>query len=104
MHHLHRLRAALINFQRHRNFAECKCQLEAPLICVPLMVFSNCFRKKFNSTAPIMGPNVVHGTLQREIDRLQQEATVGTAEKIEELGLLKINLKRRIEALSAGQW
>ncbi len=42
--------------------------------------------------------------LQREIDRLQQEATVGTAEKIEELGLLRINLKRRIEALSAGQW
>ena len=42
--------------------------------------------------------------LQREIDRLQQEATAGTAEKIEELGLLKIDLKRRIEALSAGQW
>jgi DNA primase len=42
--------------------------------------------------------------LQREIDRLQREATAGTAERIEELGLLKIDLKRRIEALSAGQW
>ena len=42
--------------------------------------------------------------LQREIDRLQQEAAAGMAEKIEELGLLKIDLKRRIEALSAGQW
>ena len=42
--------------------------------------------------------------LQREIDRLQREATAGTVEKIEELWLLKIDLKRRIEALSAGQW
>jgi DNA primase len=42
--------------------------------------------------------------LQREIDRLQGEAAAGMAEKIEELGLLKIDLKRRIEALSAGQW
>jgi DNA primase len=42
--------------------------------------------------------------LQREIDRLQREATAGTAERIEELGLIKIDLKRRIEALSAGQW
>jgi DNA primase len=42
--------------------------------------------------------------LQREIDRLQREASAGTAEKIEELGLLKIDLKRRIEALSAEQW
>jgi hypothetical protein len=42
--------------------------------------------------------------LQREIDRLQQEAAAGMAEKIEELGLLKIDLKRRIEALSAEGW
>jgi DNA primase len=38
--------------------------------------------------------------LQQEIDRLQHEASPVTAARIEELGLLKIDLKRRIEALS----
>jgi len=42
--------------------------------------------------------------LQREIDRLQQEAAPGVASKIEQLGLQKIDLKRRIEALGAEQW
>jgi DNA primase len=42
--------------------------------------------------------------LQREIDRLQQEARGEASERIMELGLLKIDLKRRIEALSAEQW
>jgi DNA primase len=42
--------------------------------------------------------------LQREIDRLQHEPSAGTSDRIEELGLLKIDLKRRIEALGAGQW
>ena len=42
--------------------------------------------------------------LQREIDRLQQEAAPGVAARIEQLGLQKIDLKRRIEALGAEQW
>jgi DNA primase len=42
--------------------------------------------------------------LQHEIDRLQQEAAPGVASKIEQLGLQKIDLKRRIEALGAEQW
>ncbi len=42
--------------------------------------------------------------LQREIDRLQQEAAPGGAARIEQLGLQKIDLKRRIEALGAEQW
>jgi DNA primase len=42
--------------------------------------------------------------LQREIDRLQQEAPPGGAARIEQLGLQKIDLKRRIEALGAEQW
>jgi DNA primase len=39
--------------------------------------------------------------LQREIDRLQEEASPATVARIEELGLQKVDLKRRIEALSA---
>jgi DNA primase len=39
--------------------------------------------------------------LQREIDRLQEEAAPGTVARIEQLGLQKIDLKRRIEALSS---
>ena len=42
--------------------------------------------------------------LQREIDRLQQEAAPGVTARIEQLGLQKIDLKRRIEALGAEQW
>ena len=42
--------------------------------------------------------------LQREIDRLQQEAAPGGAARIEQLGLQNIDLKRRIEALGAEQW
>jgi hypothetical protein len=42
--------------------------------------------------------------LQREIDRLQQEAAPGVAARIEQLGLQKIDLKRRIEALGVEQW
>jgi DNA primase len=42
--------------------------------------------------------------LQREIDRLQQEAAPDVAARIEQLGLQKIDLKRRIEALGAEQW
>ena len=41
--------------------------------------------------------------LQREIDRLQHEAAPGVAARIEQLGLQKIDLKRRIEALGAEQ-
>ena len=39
--------------------------------------------------------------LQREIDRLQEDGTPGTVARIEQLGLQKIDLKRRIEALSS---
>jgi DNA primase len=42
--------------------------------------------------------------LQQEIDRLQREASPVTAARIEELGLLKIDLKRRIEALGTEHW
>jgi DNA primase len=39
--------------------------------------------------------------LQREIDRLQENTAPGTIDRIEQLGLQKIDLKRRIEALGA---
>jgi DNA primase len=39
--------------------------------------------------------------LQREIDRLQEEAAPGTGARIEQLWLRKIDLKRRIQALSS---
>ena len=39
--------------------------------------------------------------LQREIDRLQEEAAPGTGAKIEQLWLRKIDLKRRSQALSS---
>jgi DNA primase len=39
--------------------------------------------------------------LQQEIDRLQEDATPATIARIEQLGLQKIDLKRRIEALSS---
>jgi DNA primase len=39
--------------------------------------------------------------LQREIDRLQQETAPDATARIEQLGLRKIDLKRRIEALGA---
>lgn len=42
--------------------------------------------------------------LEREIDRLQREASPGTMARIEEMLLLKIDLKRRVEALSTEQW
>jgi DNA primase len=42
--------------------------------------------------------------LQREIDRLQQERAPGVTARIEQLGLQKIDLKRRIEALGADDW
>jgi hypothetical protein len=39
--------------------------------------------------------------LQREIDRLQEEAAPGTGARIEQLWLQKIDLKRRSQALSS---
>jgi DNA primase len=39
--------------------------------------------------------------LQREIDRLQEDGAPGTVARIEQLGLQKIDLKRRIEALGS---
>jgi DNA primase len=42
--------------------------------------------------------------LQREIERLQHDASADTTARIEQLGLAKIDLKRRIEALSAQHW
>lgn len=42
--------------------------------------------------------------LQREIERLQHDASADTTARIEQLGLAKIDLKRRIEALSAQDW
>lgn len=39
--------------------------------------------------------------LQREIDRLQEDGSPATVARIEELGLQKVDLKRRIEALNA---
>jgi DNA primase len=42
--------------------------------------------------------------LQREIDRLQREPAADAATRIEQLGLQKIDLKRRIEALGTDSW
>lgn len=42
--------------------------------------------------------------LQQEIDRLQRQPSAASNARIEELGLLKVDLKRRIEALSSEQW
>ena len=42
--------------------------------------------------------------LQREIDRLQEDRSPDMSARIEQLGLQKIDLKRRIEALAADQW
>jgi DNA primase len=42
--------------------------------------------------------------LQQEIDRLQRSAAPDTADQIEQLGLRKIDLKRRIEALGGERW
>ena len=42
--------------------------------------------------------------LQREIDRLQREPAADASTRIEQLGLRKIDLKRRIEALGTDSW
>jgi DNA primase len=42
--------------------------------------------------------------LQREIDRLQEDRSPEVAARIEQLGMQKIDLKRRIEALGADGW
>jgi DNA primase len=42
--------------------------------------------------------------LQQEIDQLQRSTAPDRADRIEQLGLLKIDLKRRIEALGSERW